>query len=177
MSYGLAKVVRFRMFALMTSELRVSMKIRTGFAVLIMGLVLSACSGHEPHGPAVQATDLAKSQHPGAKVYQSACMSCHALVAKEEGIAPPLFGVKDHVIKAYPERAAFIKRVVDWVKAPNPNDVLMPGAVKKFGLMPAQTQLSDTDLQAVAEFIYETDFTKPDWYAAHYQAEHGKKPQ
>ena len=141
-----------------------------------MGLLLG-CSDQHSQATTIQATDLANLQHPGAKVYQAACMSCHAFNAKEEGIAPPLFGMKDHVIKAYPERAAFIKRVVEWVKAPNPNDVLMPGAVKKFGLMPAQTQLIEADLQAVAEFIYDTDFTKPDWYAAHYQAEHGKKPQ
>lgn len=153
------------------------MKIKIGFAVVITALFLSACSGHESNGTNLQAADLTKLTHPGAKVYQSACMSCHALAAKEEGnIAPPLFGVKDHVIKAYPERTAFIQRVVTWVKAPNPNDVLMPGAVSKFGLMPAQVQLSETDLQAVAEFIYDTDFTKPDWYTAHYQAEHGKKP-
>lgn len=153
------------------------MKIKQGFAVGFITLCVSACSGHEQHGSIPAAIDVAKLTHPGAKIYQAACMSCHALAAKEEGIAPPLFGVKDHVIKAYPERAAFIQRVMAWVKTPNPNDVLMPGAVKKFGLMPAQTQLSDADLQAVAEFIYDTDFTKPDWYAAHYQAEHGKKPQ
>lgn len=152
------------------------MKSKHGFAMMLIAWWVSACSGHEQHG-SIAATDIAKLTHPGAKVYQSACMSCHALAAKEEGIAPPLFGVKDHVIKAYPERAAFIQRVSAWVKAPNPNDVLMPGAVKKFGLMPAQTQLNDADLTAVAEFIYDTDFTKPDWYAAHYQAEHGKKPQ
>ena len=153
------------------------MKIKHSVAAVLIVLGMSACSEHEQHGSLPESVDLAKLTHPGAKVYQSACMSCHALAAKEEGVAPPLFGVKDHVIKAYPERAAFIKRVVDWVKAPNRNDVLMPGAVKKFGLMTAQTQLSDAELQAVAEFIYDTDFTKPDWYAAHFQAEHGKKPQ
>lgn len=153
------------------------MKIKIGFAVVLTALIVSACSGHEHPGPAIQTADLAKVTHPGAKIYQSACMSCHALAAKEEGIAPPLFGVKDHVIKAYPERAAFVQRVAAWVKTPNANDVLMPGAVAKFGLMPAQAQLSDADLQAVAAFIYDTDFTKPDWYNAHYQAEHGKKPQ
>lgn len=153
------------------------MKIKESIAVSLLTVLIVSCSGHEQHAVNLEPTDLAKANHPGAKVYQSACMSCHALAAKEEGIAPPLFGVKDHVIKAYPERTAFIQRVVAWVKAPNPNDVLMPGAVKKFGLMPAQTQISDADLQAVAEFMYDTDFTKPDWYAAHYQAEHGKKPQ
>ena len=153
------------------------MKIKESIAVSFLTVLIVSCSGHEQHAVNLEPTDLAKVNHTGAKVYQSACMSCHALAAKEEGIAPPLFGVKDHVIKTYPERMAFIQRVVAWVKAPNPNDVLMPGAVKKFGLMPAQTQISDAELQAVAEFIYDTDFTKPDWYAAHYQAEHGKKPQ
>lgn len=176
MSYRQVEVTVFRMFALMAKSLRVNMEIKMSFAVILTALIVVACSGHEQQGSSLGAADLAKVNHPGAKVYQSACMSCHTLAAKEEGIAPPLFGVKDHVIKAYPERTAFIKRVVDWVKAPNANDVLMPGAVKKFGLMPAQTQLSDADLQAVAAFIYDTDFTKPDWYAAHYQAEHGKKP-
>lgn len=153
------------------------MKIKLGLAVSLTALVVTACSSHEQHESANQLVDITKLSHAGAKVYQSACMSCHALAPKQEGsVAPPLFGVKDHVLKAYPERTAFIQRVVTWVKAPNPNDVLMPGAVSKFGLMPAQTQLSEADLQAVAEFIYDTDFTQPDWYAAHYQAEHGKKP-
>lgn len=138
------------------------MKIRKGIAVILLAISVMSCSDHEQHGMSLEPIALAKATHPGAKVYQSACMSCHALAAKEEGIAPPLFGVKDHVIKAYPERTAFIQRVVAWVQAPNPQDVLMPGAVKKFGLMPAQTQLSEADLQAVAEFIYDTDFTKPD---------------
>lgn len=154
------------------------MKIAKVYSWVVVASLLSACSGHEQHGVALEAADLAKMQHPGAKVYQSACMSCHALAAKEEGgMGPPLFGMKDHVLKAYPERTAFINRIKAWVKAPNPDDALMPGAVKKFGLMPAQPQLSDADLQAVAEFIYDTDFTRPDWYAAHYQAEHGKAPE
>lgn len=152
------------------------MKIREGIAVVLLAIALMSCADHEQHGINLEPSALAKATHPGATVYQSACMSCHALATKEEGVAPPLFGVKDHVLKAYPERAAFIQRVVAWVQAPNPQDVLMPGAVKKFGLMPAQTQLSEVDLQAVAEFIYDTDFTRPDWYAAHYQAEHAKKP-
>ncbi|TXH67949.1 MAG: cytochrome c [Thiothrix sp.] len=152
------------------------MKIREGIAVILLAIAVMSCSDHEQHGINLEPSALAKATHPGARVYQSACMSCHALATKEEGVAPPLFGVKDHVLKAYPERAAFIQRIVAWVQAPNPQDVLMPGAVKKFGLMPAQTQLSEADLQAVAEFIYDTDLTKPDWYAAHYQAEHGKKP-
>lgn len=157
----------------------------------LLAFTLAACSanehkhhqaagaGHESAakaGAADPAAAIAAMSHPGAKVYQSACMKCHAVGGAEEGVAPPIFGVKDHVIKAYPEKAAFVARVTAWVKAPNANDVLMPGAVGKFGLMPAMPQISDADLQAVAEFLYDTDLGQPEWYKAHYEAEHGKKP-
>ncbi|CAA6809891.1 MAG: Unknown protein, partial [uncultured Thiotrichaceae bacterium] len=80
--------------------------------------------------------------HPGLKVYQSACMVCHVAEGRAT-IAPPIFAVKGHVIGVYPERDDFIQRVKSWVKAPDEKDVLMPGAVRKFGLMPAMPQLSD----------------------------------
>ena len=112
-------------------------------------------------------------EHSGADVYKTNCMACHAAEGKAV-IAPPIFAVKDHVIKAYPERDAFIARVVSWVKAPNGDDLLMPGAAKKFGVMPAMPHLADADLTAVAEFLYDTDLGQPDWYKEHYEAEHGK---
>ncbi|MEZ5447583.1 MAG: hypothetical protein R3E89_00625 [Thiolinea sp.] len=52
----------------------------------------------------------------------------------------------------------------------------MPGAVRKFGLMPAQPQLAEADLQAVAAYLYDQDMSLPDWYKTHYQAEHGQLP-
>ena len=67
--------------------------------------------------------------HPGAAVFQAACASCHALGDKSTGIAPPAFGMKNHVMKAYPEREAFIAHIVQWTQAPNAAKTLMPGAV------------------------------------------------
>jgi hypothetical protein len=52
----------------------------------------------------------------------------------------------------------------------------MPGAVNKFGLMPAMPQINDNDAQAVAAFLFDTNLNQPDWYKAHYEAEHGKAP-
>lgn len=147
---------------------------------LIAVAFLSACFApeHKQHGGQGQAAtlDLATMQHPGAKVFQSACVSCHALGGKAGGIAPPAFGMTDHVKKAFPAREAFIAHLVKWVKAPNATDAIMTGAVKQFGLMPAMPQLSDADLTAVAQFLYDTDLGEPDWYKAHYEAEHGKQP-
>lgn len=122
------------------------------------------------------ATTANKNAMPGAKIYQTACMSCHLPTATKgtAKIAPPIFAVKDHVIRVYPKREDFIKRLVNWVKAPNANDVLMPGAVRKFGLMPAMPHLDSKDVTAVAEYLYDTDLGTPDWYKEHYEAEHGK---
>lgn len=112
----------------------------------------------------------------GKAVYEANCIACHV----SEGmptIAPPIFAVKNHVTAEYPEREDFVKRVAEWVKAPNADDVLMPGAVRKFGLMPALPHLSDEDATAVAEFLFDSDMELPDWYAKHYEEEHGEAPK
>lgn len=124
-------------------------------------------------------TQLSASEevmHPGAKVYQSACMVCHVAEGRPT-IAPPIFAVKGHVIDVYPERDDFIQRITSWVKAPDEKDALMRGAIRKFGLMPAMPQLSDDDLQAVAEYLFDTDMDLPEWYKEHYEEEHGEAPK
>ena len=145
-------------------------------------LALAACMGNNPtateesaHKAESSATDQA-SMHPGRKVFESACMSCHAIEGKPT-VAPPIFAVKNHVMGKYSDRDAFIQRVTSWVKAPNADDVLMPGAVNKFGLMPALTTVSDDELKAVAEYLYDTDMSLPDWYKQHYKEEHGHMPK
>ena len=137
--------------------------------LLVLGTNIEAGTEASPMPPE------ASNPSVGAKVYQSLCMTCHQ-VDKPTEQGPPIFAVKDHVIKAFPERAAFVERVKTWVKDPKADTALMPGALTKFGLMPAQTQASEEELQAVAEFLYDTDLAQPDWYAEHYQAEHGKQP-
>ena len=48
----------------------------------------------------------------------------------------------------------------------------MPGALDRFGLMPAQ-DITEAEARAVAEYLYATDFTLPDWYSHHYLEEYG----
>ena len=112
----------------------------------------------------------------GAEVYKSSCAVCHVSEGKPT-IAPPIFAVKNHVIDAFPERDDFIEQVKNWVKAPDEKKALMRGAIRKFGLMPPMANLSDEDLQAVAEYLYDTDMNLPDWYKEHYKEEHGEMPK
>lgn len=123
------------------------------------------------------AVEVADSEaRNGKELYEAYCMACHAIKGKAE-VAPPIFAVKNHVIQVYPERDEFVERVVKWVKAPDADDPLMRGAIRKFGLMPAMPQIVDEELTAVAEFLYDSDMELPDWYMEHYEEEHGEAPK
>ncbi len=112
----------------------------------------------------------------GAQIFKNLCMQCHKMERGPNMIAPPIFGVKNHYLQAFPDRARFVARVREWVVNPDVTQTQMPGAIRRFNVMPAQ-QLSRAQAQAVAEFLYDTDFSTPSWYAKHYEAEHGKPPR
>lgn len=175
-----------------------SMKHLTFSSLILCALVSVSCAS-EPDtskdkaaikapvvtAPAVVAPTVAASETStpettkvshGKEVYEKYCIACHVSEGKPT-IAPPIFAVKNHVMDKYPERADFVKRVSEWVKAPNADDVIMRGAVGKFGVMPAMPYVSDEDAQAVAEFLFDSNMALPDWYAEHYKEEHGEAPK
>ena len=149
------------------------------FSTLLLSAVLSAGCDSEAESAkdsnAEKAPETIKMSR-GKEVYQNNCIACHVSEGKPT-IAPPIFAVKNHVMAKYPVREDFVKRVSEWIKAPNADDVLMRGAVGKFGLMPPLAHISDEDAKAVAEFLFDSDMALPDWYAKHYEEEHGEAPK
>lgn len=120
--------------------------------------------------PAVQAD----TSHPGKEKFITLCMSCHKLDRSEQMVAPPVFAVRHHYIRAYPGRADFIAQVVEWLEEPDPNVSLMPGAMRRFNLMPKQ-ELTSEERENVAAFLYDANFNEPDWYREHFEQGHGTK--
>lgn len=110
----------------------------------------------------------------GRQLFDKYCISCHSIEGAPQ-TAPPIFGVINHVKAVYPEREAFVERVVAWVNNPNPYDVLMPGAARRFGVMPKLGYPTE-DVRKIAEFLYEHRTDLPQWYIKHYRQEHGKNP-
>ena len=110
----------------------------------------------------------------GEALFNKLCISCHQVEGTPIN-APPIFAVINHVKSAYPEREAFVNRVVEWVKEPNPDDVLMPGAARRFGLMPKQPY-SESEVRKVAEYLYDKKFQMPEWYREHFRQMHGSEP-
>ncbi len=111
----------------------------------------------------------------GKQLFESLCMSCHS-TSGPPTVAPPVFGMKNHVIKAYPQRQDFINYIVQWVRHPDASRALMPGAVRRFGLMPALPYPED-QVRKIAEFLYDNNLKMPRWYQQHYEQEHGKPYQ
>lgn len=119
---------------------------------------------------AVLISDLARHGQAKFAVY---CQMCHRPDRTAPLLAPPVFAVSDHYRQRYgDDRDAFVQAIVAWTQHPDEAKSLMPGAVQQFNLMGAMP-LPESDLTAIATFLFETDFSKPDWYDAHYAAEHG----
>ncbi|MGD8913285.1 MAG: cytochrome c [Candidatus Thiodiazotropha sp.] len=110
----------------------------------------------------------------GQALFEKYCIACHQIQGPPK-IAPPVFGVINHVRNVYPEREAFVKRIVDWVDKPDPKDALMPGAVLRFGIMP-KLGYPREDVRKIAEFLYDHQVNLPQWYIEHYRQQHGREP-
>lgn len=111
----------------------------------------------------------------GKEVFGDLCLSCHDPATRgADRVAPPVFAVKNHYAN-YREREAFVNAMSAFILSPSVENSRMPGAIGRFELMP-DLELSEEDARAAAEFIFATDFSLPDWYAKHYEEEHGEAP-
>lgn len=110
----------------------------------------------------------------GKELFDINCASCHEVGARK--IAPPTFAVINHLKQKYTSEDEFVNKVVNWVNNPNKNNTVMPGAIKKFGLMP-KIDILEQDLLKIANFLYNHNPKKPKWYEKHYREEHGHNPK
>ncbi len=83
-----------------------------------------------------------------------------------------MVAVKDHYLRVHADKVSFVSALSGWVLERSADMSLMPGAISRFGLMPPLA-ISEQDLAAIAEFVFEEPMKKPGWYAKHYQEHHG----
>lgn len=93
------------------------------------------------------------------KALFATCNSCHEQ-ALNPPKAPPMWAIQRRYQKQTANKKEFIQRVVDFVKAPSEEQAIFKGAIQHLGLMPA-LPLPDSQLNAVASYLYETDFPPP----------------
>ena len=107
----------------------------------------------------------------GKELYGQLCASCHTPNASVK-IAPPIFAVVDHVRQAYPQRENFIAQIIEWVEEPKAEVALMPGAIRKFNLMP-KLGYSQNDVEEIAEYLFDKDTVLSKEYKEHKKKSHG----
>lgn len=118
---------------------------------------------------------MASDAVDGAALFVNHCGACHGQSAgqsPEDRSAPPMVAVKDHYIRALADKEAFVAAVAGWIREQSEDKTLMPGAIRRFGIMPP-LELSEEDAIAIAEFVFDEKMEQPDWYAKHYNDNHG----
>ncbi len=105
----------------------------------------------------------AQAEQPEA-IFDRACGACHFkqrdTARRDEMIAPPMDMMAAHLRQVTgPDRAVFVARVLDFIKAPAEAKAVDAMAVQRFGLMPpigdTFPELTDGELHAVANWIFD----------------------
>lgn len=99
----------------------------------------------------------AQSVDEGATLFKTYCSSCHALQGPPT-LAPPISMVVNNLKYSFPAKKDFVSQVVNWVRNPMLSESVMPGAVRRFGLMP-KLSYPEKDLTKIANYLYDGDFT------------------
>lgn len=103
-------------------------------------------------------TRIEESPSP-AELTATRCLICHGNnQTGTQRLAPPFAMVKMHYQSL--DEKAFIKTVSAWIKAPDKQKSRMPGAINRFGLMPA-FPYPDAEIAAIAKYVYATNFPMP----------------
>lgn len=115
-------------------------------------------------------------EHPGKMLMENNCYICHSPnTSKEDMIAPPMIAIKMHYISEDTSKEDFISDMVEWSKNPSEEKSKMPGAIKKFGLMPYQFH-PESNIRKIADYIFESEIEEPVWFQEHYKKMHGEGP-
>ncbi len=106
-------------------------------------------------------TKTPKVSEKGYALMKQNCFVCHMEKPdpskRGQMIAPPMLRVQEHYRPSYPNKEEFVQAIKTWVNNPTEDKVMMPGAVRKFNLMP-KLAVADADLQLIAETLYSIDF-------------------
>lgn len=152
---------------------------RTYIILLAFIVALASCkdapkSKIEPLEQKVVAAEVQSSKtHQGKHIMQQECYTCHDPKASMANrIAPPMEAVKRHYIDSNTTKEEFTEALISWVNDPQ-TETKMPGAHTKFGPMPYLPN-PESDIAQIADYIYDNELERPEWYDGHFQKTHKK---
>ena len=142
------------------------MKVNLCIVILLIGLI--SCNTNQKKDNYAKSENSNKElaqnvqfNEKGYKLMTQKCYLCHFEKPdpskKDQMIAPPMLRVQEHYKPTYPNKTDFVDAIVAIVKNPSLEKTLMPGAIKKFNLMP-KLIYDEAELRLIAETIYDYDF-------------------
>ncbi len=133
--------------------------------IFILLIFLSSCKKEEKANSVPENNLKAVSDKitdtKGYELMKQKCFICHFETPDpskmEQMIAPPIQRVQEHYKPSFPNKEDFVKAVMAYVNNPSEEKTLMPGAVKKFNLMP-KVVYDQQELKAIVETLYAFNF-------------------
>lgn len=114
---------------------------------------------------------IEKNEHPGKKLMETYCYACHnPETSHDNRLAPPMIAVKKHYKNENTTKKEFINDFKKWIKNPSEETSKMPGAIRKFGMMP-YAPYSEEDVEQIADYIYDNAIEQPEWFEEHHMQE------
>ena len=111
--------------------------------------------------PTISLVEQIDIQNNGKELVQKYCNVCHNPNASAQNrIAPPMIAIKEHYISDDTTEEEFTNALLNWVKKPSKEISRMPGAVRRFGLMPFQPY-KEEDIRTIASYIYNFEMEEP----------------
>lgn len=142
------------------------------FTILII-TIFFGCQKSDKPGYKAKVTVSDQEKYPGKKLMKMQCYVCHNPKATSEArIAPPMIAVKNHYLTKGISKEDFIKDIQNWIQNPSIKNSKMPGAVKRFGVMPKQ-YFTEKVIYQIAEYMYDNELEKPQGF----DENHGKNGQ
>ena len=97
----------------------------------------------------------------GYQLIQQKCFICHLEKPdpskKDQMIAPPMARIQEHYKPSHRTKEAFIQAITEWVSNPSEEKAIMPGAVRRFNLMP-HLPYPKEEVVKIAEVLYDMNF-------------------
>ncbi|WP_370391675.1 DUF3365 domain-containing protein [uncultured Winogradskyella sp.] len=135
--------------------------------VVSIALITLTCKEKNDHYKSISAAEITQEEHPGKALMEKNCYLCHSPTASHDSrIAPPMIAVKKHYIDESTTKEDFIKDMQEWIKNPVEANAKMPGAVRRFGVMPKAYYPEET-IEQIADYIYDNDIEQPEWFEEH----------
>ncbi len=105
--------------------------------------------------------EVAEITTKGYNLMKQKCFICHFEKPdpsrKDQMLAPPFLRIQEHYKPTYPKKDEFVEAVIAIINNPSEENTLMPGAVKKFNLMP-KLAYDQEELRLIAEALYDIDY-------------------